>query len=160
VKKAPQPRGVKSSPKDAREAIVVAIGTDGRYTATGPIVPVLPATSLGTKPANLGEQDARARKFLDSVRTHDCATFFKYAVTPGVKNAKEACTKILDTAYSKLAEQLKANKDAKPIREGGNGRFTVYGVRTGKDYRTLVEVKGLPGDPEPYLIMGTTRGPA
>jgi hypothetical protein len=45
------------------------------------------------------------------------------------------------------------------VYEAGNERVTVYGVRTGKEYRTLTVVKGAPRDPEPYLVMGTTRGP-
>jgi hypothetical protein len=159
VRHAPQPPGVTSSPQAAREAIVVAVGANGKYSATGPIAPVLPGTSIGTKPASLGDQDARAKAFLDSIRTHDCAKFFKYALTPGVKTAQEACTKILDKAYSQLATQLKAQKDAKPVRQGGNGRFTFYGLRTGKQYRTLTVLKGLPNDPEPYLVMGTFKGP-
>ena len=159
VKAAPQPPGVKSSPTAQREAIVVAIGPDGKYSATGPIAPVLPTTSIGTKPTDLPDQDMRAQAFLDSIRTRDCAKFFKYGLTPGVRNAQEACTNILDKAYSQLAGQLKANKDAKPVRQSGNGRVMFYSLRTGKQYRTLAVLKGLPSDPEPYLVMGTFKGP-
>jgi len=160
VKTAPQPPGVKSTPADARGLVVVAIVPSGKYSATGPVVPVLPATSIGTKAASHADQDRRAQAFVDSVRARDCVEFFKYAVTPGVRNAQEACTKILDKQYALLAKSLKANPDAKPVYEGGNDRVTVYGLRTGKEYRTLTVVKGAPGDAEPYLVMGTTRGPA
>ncbi|MEA2441649.1 MAG: hypothetical protein QOH76_3073 [Thermoleophilaceae bacterium] len=160
VKTAKQPAGVKSTPADARGLVVVAIVPTGKYSATGPVVPVVPTTSIGTKAASHADQDRRAQAFLDSVRTHDCAKFFKYAVTPGVRNAKEACAKILDKQYALLAKALKLHADARPVYEGGNDRVTVYGLRTGKDYRTLTVVKGAPGDPEPYLVMGTTRGPA
>jgi hypothetical protein len=151
--------GVKSNPRDQREVIVVAIGPSGKYSATGPIVPVEPATSIGTKPASLGDQDARAKAFLDSIRTHDCAKFFRYSLTPGVKSAQDACKNILDKYYSRVATQLKSQKDAKPVFLGGNGAVTFYGVRTGKQYRTLSVLKGAPRDPEPYLVLGTSRGP-
>jgi hypothetical protein len=160
VKTAPQPRGVKSSPRDARGLVVVAIIPTGKYSATGPVVPVVPATSIGTKAASHADQDRRAQAFLDSVRTRDCAKFFKYALTPGVRTAQEACKKILDGQYALLAKQLKAQKDAKPVYQGGNDTVTVYGLRTAKEYRTLTVVKGTPRDPEPYFVMGTTRGPA
>jgi hypothetical protein len=159
TKTAKQPPGVKGNPEDARGVVVVAIIPNGKFSATGPVVPVAPATSIGTKAPSHADQDRRAQAFVDSVRTRDCVAFFKYAVTPGVRNAKEACAKILDKQYSLLAKALKANPDTKPVYEGGNDRATVYGLRTGKEYRTLTVVKGAPGDAEPYLVMGTTRGP-
>jgi hypothetical protein len=159
VKKAPLPPGTKSTPSKKRGVVVVAIGADGKFAATGPVVPIFPATSIGTKAPSHADQDLRAQAFLDSVRLRDCAKFFKYAVTPGVRSAQEACKKILDVQYSALAKALKAAKDTKPVYEAGNERVTVYGVRTGKEYRTLTVVKGAPRDPEPYLVMGTTRGP-
>ena len=160
TKTAQQPPGVKSTPADARGIIVVAVIPTGKFSATGPVGPVAPATSIGTKAPSHADQDRRAQAFLDSIRVRDCVEFFKYALTPGVKNAKEACTKILDKQYSLLAKALKANPDSKPFYLGGNDRVTVYGLRTGKEYRTLTVLKGAPSDQEPYLVMGTTRGPA
>jgi hypothetical protein len=159
VKTAPQPPGVKSKPADARGVVVVAIIPSGKYSATGPVVPVVPATSIGTKAPSHADQDRRAQAFVDSIRVRDCAKFFRYAYTPAVRNAKEACTKIVDKQYSLLAKSLKANPDAKPVYQGGNDRVTVYGLRTGKEYRTLTVLKGSPADAEPFLVMGTTRGP-
>jgi hypothetical protein len=160
VKKAAPPPGTKSTPSAQRGALVVAIGADGKFSAMGPVVPIVPATSIGTRAPSHADQDSRAQAFLDSVRLHDCPKFFKYAVTPGVRNAQEACKKILDVQYTELAKQLKGMKDAKPVYLGGNDRLTVYGVPTGKEYRTLTVMKGAPRDPEPYLVMGTARGPA
>lgn len=158
VAKGKLPPGLKPTPQGKRGIYTVAIGPDGRYDLMGPFSPILPGPTIGTKEASPAAFDTVARQFVQSVRTKDCALFYKVTLTPGLKRAT-ACSTVLNNDYGALTQLLRASKSAKPVPMGGNAWFAFYGLRTGSEYRTLGVIKNTPGQSQPYLSLGTFKGP-
>jgi hypothetical protein len=148
--------GVKTKGGQQVGVITVALDADGRYEATGPVAPILPGSVIGTKPVSWSGADSNAVTFLESVRDRDCATFFKYSITPRGLPQKAACRQGLDQAYAELHKQLGSGKKADLFRQGGNAQFYFYGLRTGSQFRTLVIGKNPPPGPT-FLAFGTFR---
>jgi hypothetical protein len=151
--------GVTTSAEGARGVYTVAIDPRGRWSFTGPVSPVLPGPTIGTKPASIAGPARAARDFAAAVERSDCALFYKVTLTPGLDQQK-ACGTILGD-YAPLAKELKEqDDDAKPRALGGNATFTFFALRTGQQYRTLVVFKNAPGEEQPYLVMGAFKGPS
>ena len=153
------PAGLEPSPSGPRGIYTVAIDPGGRYAFTGPISPILPGPTIGTRPASFAGPDRAAHQFLLALRRTECGLFYRVTLTPGLGRSA-ACARGLGHQYAPLAKQLKDDAGAKPVRFGGTRDLTFYGLRTGGQYRTLIVLKNLPGQAQPYLVMGAFRGPS
>jgi hypothetical protein len=151
--------GQKPSRAGVRGIYTVALDPDGKYAFTGPVSPILPGPTIGTRAASAAGADAVARQFVDAVRRRDCALFYRVALTPGKLQAA-ACAGTLRRDYAAVTGALKKHPEARAVRQGGTADLTFYGLRTGGDYRTLVILKNAPGERQPYLAMGTLKGPS
>jgi hypothetical protein len=135
----------------------VAIGEDGKYQITGPVVPILEKGTLNEEPKNEDQMDDAAEEMVEAIRANDCKKFVQVVVTPPSNSQKATCDQELIDAYGPLHQQLVANKDAKPERIEGNAGFMFYALRTGDQYRTLIVTRALQG--RPYRGFVTFRGP-
>ena len=140
----------------ARGVYTVALDPRGRWAFTGTVLPVLPAPTVGTKPAGVAGARRAARQFVTAVRRSDCSLFYRVTFTPG-QEREQACAIGLGE-YAPLAQQLRDHSDASPRPLGGNAVFSFFGLRTGDQYRTIVVFRSAPS--EPYLVMGALRGPS
>jgi len=154
-KQTPTP-GVQTHGKANTGVYTAALDQNGHYQLTGPVSPIISGSVIGTKPVNWSGADQNAVTFLKSIRDRDCATFFKYSITPRSLSQKAACKQGLDQAYAQLHSQLTAGKKVALFRVGGNAQFYFYGLRTGSQFRTLVVAKNHPPGP-PFLAFGTFR---
>jgi hypothetical protein len=141
-------------------AYTVAVGEDGKYQITGPISPILPASSLKAEPKDADRMDEAAEEMVKAIRDNNCDRFHEWVVTPEGMAKPEACQQELTTAYGPLREELTKAKDAKPERLDGNDRFMFYALQTGDQYRTLIVSRTAAGAPKPFLGFVTFRGPA
>jgi hypothetical protein len=153
------PPGTTEAKEGARGIYTVAIDPAGRYGFTGPISPILPGPTIGTRATSFAGADSAASEFVDAVRRRDCRNFYRVTLTPDLEPAA-ACSTTLARDYAPLTKQLKEHEDAKPVRAGGTHDLTFYGLRTGAEYRTLVVLTNAPGERQPYLVMGTFKGPS
>ena len=154
-KQKPTP-GVKAKGNQEVGVLTLAVAPDGRYTPTGPASPILNGSVIGTKPASWAGADANAVIFLKAIRDKDCKAFFRYSITPRGLPEKQACKQGLDTAYAALHKDLTSGQKATLFRQSGNAQFYFYGLRTGKQFRTLVVAKNPPPGPA-FLAFGTFR---
>ena len=138
----------------------VAIGDDGKYQITGPIVPILETSTLKTEPKDADAMDEAAEAMVDAIRTNDCNKFAEAVVIPPGLEKAEGCKQELGEAYGPLRQQLVADKDAKPERLSGNDWFMFYALDSGGQYRTLVVARAAQGSTKPFLGFVTLRGPA
>ncbi|HKP88448.1 MAG TPA: hypothetical protein VJT75_00590 [Thermoleophilaceae bacterium] len=153
------PGGQRPSPEGARGVYTVAVDRRGRFAFTGPISPILPGPTIGTSARDTAGPARAVRHFLEAVKRSDCAGFYAVTFTPGLER-EEACASKLG-AYAPLAEQLEeGDVEPKLERLGGTADFTFFGLRTGDGYRTVVVLRTAPGEPQPYLVMGTLKGPS
>lgn len=141
-------------------AYTVAIGEDAKYQLTGPISPILPASSLNQEPKDQDKMDDAAEAMVEAIRANDCNRFYDSVITPEGMPKAEACKQELTTAYGPLRQALTKNKDAKPERLDGNDRFMFYALQTGDEYRTLIVGRTAQGAPKPFLGFVTFKGPA
>jgi hypothetical protein len=141
-------------------AYTVAIGEDGKYQITGPISPILQATSLDREPKDEDKMDEAAQQMVDAIRANDCNRFYEWVITPEGMAKDQACKQELNEAYAPLHQELTRAKDAKPERLDGNDQFMFYALQTGDQYRTLIVGRTAPGAPKPFLGFVTFRGPA
>ena len=141
-------------------AYTVAIGEDGKYQITGPISPILPASSLNKEPQDADKMDEAAEKMVEAIRANDCNRFYEWVITPEGMPKDQACRQELTEAYGPLRAELGEHKDAKPERLDGNDHFMFYALQTGEQYRTLIVSRTAPGAPKPFLGFVTFRGPA
>jgi hypothetical protein len=137
----------------------VAVGEDGKYQITGPIVPILDKSTLATEPQNADEMDDAAEAMVDAIRTNNCDKFIENVVVPPGLQKPQACKQELVEAYGPLRQQLVADKDAKPERLDGNDWFMFYALESGGQYRTLVVARAAQGSSKPFLGFVTLRGP-
>ena len=140
-------------------AYTVAIGEDGKYQITGPISPILQASSLNQEPKDAERMDEAAQQMVDAIRANDCNRFHEWVITPEGMPKDQACKQELTEAYGPLRQELTQAKDAKPERLDGNDQFMFYALRTGEQYRTLIVARTAPGAPKPFLGFVTFRGP-
>jgi hypothetical protein len=141
-------------------AYTFAIGDDGKYQLTGPIAPVLPATSLNQEPKDAGGMDKAAEEMVDAIRRNDCNRFAEVVYVPADLPKAQACKQELTEAYGPLRAQLTKYKDAKPERLDGNDRFMFYALQTGGEYRTLIVSRTGEGAKRPFVGFVTFRGPS
>jgi hypothetical protein len=141
-----------------RGVYTVALDPRGRWAFTGPVSPLLPGPTIGTKPGSLVGPRRAVREFVVAVKRSDCALFYRVTFTPGL-GRQQACATILGD-YAPLAKQLKDGPDPRVLRLGGTGTFTFFGLRTGDEYRTVVVLKTAPSEAQPYLVMRAFRGPS
>lgn len=141
-------------------AYTFAIGDDGKYQLTGPIAPVLPASSLNAEPKDAEGMDRAAQEMVDAIRANDCNKFAQVVYTPADLPKDQACKQELTEAYGPLRAQLGEHKDAKPERLDGNDRFMFYALQTGPQYRTLIVSRTGEGAKRPFVGFVTFRGPA
>ncbi|HEX8646954.1 MAG TPA: hypothetical protein VF715_08620 [Thermoleophilaceae bacterium] len=141
-------------------AYTFAIGEDGKYQLTGPIAPVLPASSLDQEPKDADGMDKAAQEMVDAIRANDCNRFSEVVYVPADMPKDQACRQELTEAYGPLRAELAKHKDAKPERLGGNDRFMFYALWTGDQYRTLIVSRTGPGAKRPFVGFVTFRGPA
>jgi hypothetical protein len=141
-------------------AYTFAIGDDGKYQLTGPIAPVLPASSLNQEPKDAGDMDKAAQAMVDAIRANDCNRFTEVVYVPADMPKDQACKQELTEAYGPLRAQLTKHKDAKPERLEGNDRFMFYALWTGEQYRTLIVSRTGQGAKRPFVGFVTFRGPA
>ncbi|MFL5781889.1 MAG: hypothetical protein ACJ760_11295 [Thermoleophilaceae bacterium] len=149
------PPGTVVSPRGARGVYTVAVGPRGRWAFTGPVSPLLPGPTIGTRPGSAAAARAAVQRFATAVRRSDCARFYKVTFTPGL-DQQQACATTLGQ-YAPLAKQLKDGPEPRILPLGGNATFTFFGLRTGEQYRTLALIK-TPG--QPYLVMAAFPGPS
>jgi hypothetical protein len=149
------PPGTVVSPRGARGVYTVALDPHGRWAFTGPVSPLLPAPTIGTRPASPAGPRAAVRRFVTAVKRSDCALFYKVTFTPGL-DQQQACATVLGD-YAPLAKQLKEGPDPRILPLGGNATFAFFGLRTGEQYRTLVLIKTAG---QPHLVMAAFPGPS
>jgi hypothetical protein len=150
------PPGTTVSARGARGVYTVAVDPRGRWAFTGPVSPLLPGPTIGTRPAGAAARTAVSR-FLAAVERSDCARFYRVTFTPGL-DQQRACATVLGD-YAPLAKQLEDGPDPRVLTLGGNGTFTFFGLRTGDRYRTLVVLRTAAAGVQPYLVMAAFRGP-
>ena len=146
--------------KQGLGAYTFAIGDDGKYQLTGPIAPVLPASSLEAEPKDAEAMDKTAQEMVDAIRANDCNKFANAVYVPAELPKDQACRRELTELYAPLREQLNTNKDAKPERLEGNDQFMFYALTTGDQYRTLIVSRTGVGAQRPFVGFVTFRGPA
>jgi hypothetical protein len=152
------PEGVTVSPRGARGVYTVALDPRGRWAFTGPVSPLLPGPTIGTRAASRTAPAAAVRRFAFAVRRSDCARFYGVTFTPGL-DQQRACATVLGR-YAALSKELRDGPRPRILPLGGNGTFTFFGLRTGDRYRTVVVLRaGTPGQ-QPYLVMAAFRGPS
>lgn len=154
--KTPTPRGVTPPVKRNTGLLILALDPTGRYAFAASISPIMAGPTIGTKPVDWKGADSNAVVFLKAVRDKDCKPFFKYSLTPKGMPEKQACAQGLGKFYAPLEKALKSAKDVKLFRFGGTDQFYFYGLRTGRDFRTLVTAANPPPGP-PFLALGTLR---
>lgn len=117
----------------------MALDATGRFTLTGPDATRLP-TQVGTPHGNWRRADSAAVGFLESVRDRDCSRFFNITLTPRytIKQQAKACRELLDVAYSRLRTALRSAEKVDLFHLGATSRLFFYGLRLGREYRTLV----------------------
>jgi serine/threonine protein kinase len=116
----------------------LAMDATGRFTLTGPAAARLP-TQVGSPHGNWRRADSAAVGFLESVRDRDCSRFFKITLTPRYKNKQaKACRELLDDAYARLRTALLSAEKIDLFHLGATSRLFFYGMRLGREYRTLV----------------------
>lgn len=138
----------------------VAIGEDGKYQLTGPVSPIVPASTVNQEPKDAEAMDKAAQEMVAAIRANDCNRFFEAVLTPEGLPKDQACRQELTEAYGPLRAQLTQNKDAEPERLGGNDRFMFYALWTGDQYRTLIVSRTGQGAKRPFVGFVTFRGPA
>ena len=138
----------------------VAVGEDGKYQVTGPIVPILNKSTLNTEPKDADKMDEAAEAMVESIRDNDCDKFIDNVVVPPGLDKEKGCKQELGEAYGPLRQQLMADKDAKPKRLDGNDWFMFYALDSGGQYRTLIVARAAQGSTKPFLGFVTLRGPA
>ena len=146
--------------KDKLGVYTVAIGEDGKYQITGPIVPFVDKSSLNEEPDKEDEMDEAARAMVDAIRTNNCDKFIQAVVVPPGLEKDAACKQELVELYGPLRQSLTADKDAEPKRLDGNAGFMFYALQTGDQYRTLIVGRTQQGAAKPYVGFVTFRGPA
>ena len=159
VQQADLPPGTTRAKEGARGVYPVALDAKGNWTLAAAFTPILPAPTVGRRPASFAGFDRAARQFVDSVRRKDCALFYTVTLTPGLK-LDAACSSELNGTYAPLTAQLKKHEDARPVRLGGTDQLAFYALRTGGEYRTLAVMRNAPREQQPYLALGTLRGPS
>ena len=141
-------------------AYTFAIGDDRKYQLTGPIAPVLPASSLNQEPKDPEGMDRAAQEMVDAIRANDCNKFAEAVYVPADLPKDQACKQELTEAYGPLRAQLERYPDARPERLEGNDRFMFYALWTGEQYRTLIVSRTGEGAKRPFVGFVTFRGPA
>jgi predicted Ser/Thr protein kinase len=117
---------------------IMALDATGRFTLTGPEVKRLP-TQVGTPHGNWRRADSAAVGFLESVRDRDCSRFFNITLTPDYTNKQaKACRELLDVAYARLRTALLSAEKVDLFHLRATSRLFFYGLRLGREYRTLV----------------------
>jgi hypothetical protein len=149
--------GTTVSRAGARGVYTVALDSRGHWAFTGPVSPLLPGPTIGTRPGSRAGPARAVRQFVTAVKRSDCALFYRVTFTPGLDQSEACATTLGD--YASLAKQLK-DGDSRVLPLGGNGTFTFYGLRTEGDYRTVVVLKTAGGEAQPYLVMRAFRGPS
>jgi hypothetical protein len=138
----------------------VAIDDGGKYQLTGPLSPIVQATTVNQEPKDADGMDKAAKEMVDAIRANDCNRFYDAVVTPQDLPKDQACRQELTEAYGPLRQQLTKHKDAEPERLEGNDQFMFYALWTGDEYRTLIVSRTGPGAKKPFLGFVTFRGPA
>ena len=141
-------------------AYTVAIGEDGKFQITGPVAPVLPASSLDQEPKDADKMDEAAEAMVTAIRENNCDKFVAAVYVPPELQKQQACKQELTDAYAQLRRDLAADKDAKPERIDGNDQFMFYALSTGEQFRTLIVTRTGPGANRPFVGFVTFRGPA
>jgi hypothetical protein len=149
-----------SETKGRTGVYTVAVGDDGKYQITGPIVPILDRSTLNTEPKDADKMDDAAEAMVDAIRTNNCDKFIDNVVVPPGLQKTAACKQELTEAYGPLRQQLMSDKDAKPKRIEGNDWFMFYALESGGQYRTLIVARAAQGSTKPFLGFVTLRGPA
>ena len=137
----------------------IAVGEDGKYQITGPISPIIPASSLDQEPKDADKMDTAAEQMVEAIRSNNCDRFYEAVITPEGMAKAQACEQELETAYGPLRAELAKDKEAKPERLGGNDWFMFYALETGDQFRTLIVSRTAPNAPKPFLGFVTFRGP-
>jgi hypothetical protein len=97
--------------------------------------------------------------YLTAIEERDCATFKKVSFNDDV-DPKDVCKKAFpDTKV--IARNLKANPDARPVYQGGNGTYGFFTLETAKPQpaNSTISVVATGDKDQPYVVLNVVPSP-